>query len=65
MAGFDYDVARVALGVPTGYRVEALFAVGKPGRVQELEEKMREREMPSDRKPIAEFAFEGDFPSVD
>ena len=42
-----------------------MFAVGKSGRLQGLEEKIRERETPSDRKPIAEFAFEGDFPGVD
>ena len=62
MAGFDYAAARADLGVPAGYRVEAMIAVGKPGRVEDLEEKMREREVPSARKPINEFAFEGHFP---
>ena len=63
MAGFDYDAAREKLGVPHGYRVEAMIAVGKPGRLEDLEEKIREREVPSDRKPVAEFAFEGGFPT--
>ena len=64
MAGFDYDAARADLGVPGGYRVEAMIAVGKPGRVEDLDEKTREREVPSGRKPVQEFAFEGCFPEA-
>ena len=65
MAGFDYDAASITLDVPSGFRVEAMIAVGRPGRVEDLEEKIREREVPSPRKPVAEFAFEGDFPRPD
>ena len=50
MAGFDYDAARVVLGAPTIYREEVKFAIGKPARVQDLEEKRRERESPTDTK---------------
>ena len=65
MAGFDYDAARVSSKVPPGFQVEAMIAVGRPGRLEDLEEKMREREVPSERKPVAAFAFEGSFPNPD
>ena len=59
MAGFDYEGARINLEVPDSYRVEAMIAVGRPGRLQDLDESLRERERPSDRKPANELAFEG------
>ena len=30
MQGFDYERAKAVLGVPDGYRVEAMAAIGKP-----------------------------------
>lgn len=59
MAGFDYEGARINLEVPDSYRVEAMIAVGRPGRIEDLDESLRERERPSDRKPAKELAFEG------
>lgn len=63
MEGFDYDAARAQLGVPNDHAVEAMVALGKPGRVEDLPEPYRPREVPSDRRPIESFAFEGAFPS--
>lgn len=62
MEGFDYERARCELKVPDVYAVEAMFAVGKMGNKDELPESLREREKPSDRKPIKDFVFEGMFP---
>jgi nitroreductase len=62
MAGFDRDAARAVIELPVGYRVEAMIAVGKPGRAEELDERLREREVPSSRLAIEELAFEGRFP---
>ena len=59
MAGFDYEAARKVLDVPDHYEVEAMVALGRPGRVEELDERLREREHPSDRRPASEFALEG------
>ena len=59
MAGFDYEGARIELEVPDSYRVEAMIAVGRPGRLEDLDASLRERERPSDRKPANELAFEG------
>ena len=59
MAGFDYDKAKSELHVPDDFQVEAMFAAGKPGKKQDLPESLQAREIPSDRKKIKEFIFEG------
>ncbi len=61
MAGFDYGRAKDVLTVPDDFRVEAMAAVGKPGRVEELPDTLRQRESPSQRRPVAESVFEGRF----
>ncbi|MCH9673384.1 MAG: nitroreductase family protein [Gammaproteobacteria bacterium] len=61
MQGFDYDAAAKVMGVPDGYEPEAMIAVGHPGEIDALGEKMAGREKPSERKPISEFVSEGTF----
>jgi nitroreductase len=61
MQGFDFEKARTALNVPDDYAVAAMFAAGRPGSLDELSEQLREREKPSDRKPINEIICEGKF----
>jgi len=61
MAGFDYDKARTALGVPDDFAVAAMIAVGRPGDPSELPEDLREAEVPTSRKPVGEIACEGAF----
>lgn len=61
MEGFDYDRARSALGIPDDYDVEAMAAVGRPGRKEDLPDRARAMEKPSGRKKLAEIAFEGRF----
>ena len=61
MAGFDYDKAREVLGVPEEFAVEAMIAIGRPAPIEVLPESLREREVPSGRKPVSEFAFPGVF----
>jgi nitroreductase len=63
MQGFDYAAAQVTLGLPDGYAVEAMCAVGRPAPAESLPENLREREKPSQRKPMAEIVFEGRFPA--
>jgi nitroreductase len=63
MQGFDYEKAKTELGVPDGYKVEAMAVIGKPGKIEDLPAEAQKREAPSDRKPITEFAFEGRFKS--
>jgi nitroreductase len=63
MAGFDYDRARAEIGVPEEYDVEAMIAIGHPGKPEELAEKDRVREAPSGRRPVRDFVMEGKFVS--
>ncbi len=61
MAGFDYDKARIVLDVPGKYDVVAMFAVGKPGKKEDLPEDIRQKESPSTRKSVSEIVMEGKF----
>jgi nitroreductase len=61
MQGFDYDRAREVLNIPDDCEVEAMIAVGKPGKKENLAEKLQKREFPSTRKKVSEIAFEGKF----
>jgi nitroreductase len=64
MGGFDFDKAKSELVVPDDYSVEMMIAVGKPGKVEDLPESLRERETPNDRKPLEEIVFEGKLPNT-
>jgi nitroreductase len=61
MQGFDYDRARSVLNIPEGYQVEAMAAIGRPGRVEDLPEQLRARETPSERRPLEQSICEGPF----
>jgi nitroreductase len=61
LEGFDYDKAATVIKLPKDYAVEAMFAIGKPGKVEDLPKELQEREVLSDRKPVAEIIFEGMF----
>jgi nitroreductase len=61
MQGFDYDKAKVILNIPDGYQVEAMIALGKKGKKEDLPDFLQEREFPSPRKTTAELAMEGSF----
>ena len=55
MGGFDEAIVRDALGIPEDVRVLALVAVGYPGRIEDLDERTRERELRDrTRLPLAE-----------
>ena len=63
MGGFDREKAIAALGVPADrYEIIAAFVVGRRGNPADLPEDLRQREVPSLRKPLAEVAVEGRFP---
>jgi hypothetical protein len=61
MQGFDYDKARTALNIPDGFQVEAMAVIGRPGRAEDLPAKLREREIPNDRRKLTETVFEGPY----
>ncbi len=61
MQGFNYTAARSVLAVPDEYTVEAMIAIGKPGKKEDLPAELQERESPSDRRPLTEIVMEGMF----
>jgi nitroreductase len=61
MQGFDYERARETLQIPEEYQVEAMAAVGLPGRMAELSEALQARETPSERRPLGQTVCEGPF----
>jgi len=61
LQGFDYDGALRTLNIPDFFQVEAMIAVGKPGKKEDLPEGLQEREMPSPRKNLSEIVMEGNF----
>jgi len=63
MVGFDMNRVFAELGVPIGYRVEQMIAVGRRGDPANLPEAVRAREQPNNRRPLGESAFEGAFPA--
>jgi nitroreductase len=63
MAGFDYERARKEYNIPDDYQVEAMFVIGRPGKKEDLPLDLQDKEVPSGRKTVDEFAFEGTFKS--
>jgi len=61
MQGFDYKKAKKELKIHLGYTVEAMAAIGKPGKKEDLPKNLQEMEFPSGRKKISEIVFEGFF----
>lgn len=61
MEGFDYNKAKTELNIPDDYTIEAMCAIGHPGKKEDLPTDLQAREEPSSRKPISEFVFHGQF----
>ena len=61
MQGFDYEMAKKGLEIPEDYSVEAMVAIGKRGKKEDLPRELQEREAPSVRKPLKGIIMEGKF----
>ncbi|MDJ0651755.1 MAG: nitroreductase family protein [Simkaniaceae bacterium] len=61
MQGFDYEKAKIVCGVPDEFQVEAMIAIGKPGKKKNLPPEIQKRETPSTRKPLKELIMEGKY----
>lgn len=61
MTGIEFDRAREELGIPDDFRLEAAVAIGRQAPADRLPEELREREVPSGRKPLEEVAIAGSF----
>jgi hypothetical protein len=58
MGGFEREAARAAAALPAGVEPQVVIAVGHPGPIEALPERLRAREMPSDRLSLDEIAVE-------
>jgi nitroreductase len=61
MEGFDYERAAGELEVPPHHTVECMVAVGRPGRAEDLPERLRAVEHPNERRPVSDVVSEGRF----
>tara|TARA_Y100000034_G_scaffold131791_1_gene193326 strand:- start:1016 stop:1588 length:573 start_codon:yes stop_codon:yes gene_type:complete len=61
IGGFDLNRAKEVANVSDDYEVEIMIAIGKKGKKEDLPKEMQEREVMSDRKPLNEIVFEGNF----
>lgn len=62
IGGFDVERARQELGIPSGYAINAVIAVGRRGDKGLIPETFHAAEAPNGRRPVAELAFPGKFP---
>jgi len=62
MAGFSEKKAAKNLKIPEGYEVEAMIAIGKPGEISGIHERMQKQEKPNARKPTSQIVANGKFP---
>lgn len=61
MSGFDADKAREICNIPEDFVPLAVYALGYQGDKATLPEGLQEREVPSERRPLAESLMEGGF----
>ncbi|GGC16782.1 NAD(P)H-flavin oxidoreductase [Novosphingobium endophyticum] len=61
VVGFDEEKARACLQVPEHFKVDVAIAIGLLGEKESLPDGLKEREFPSDRKPLEAMAFLGRF----
>ena len=59
MGGFDPAKAREVLRIPEGFTPMAAFAIGEAGDPASLPPEVAAKEVPSERRPAAEFLFRG------
>lgn len=64
MAGFDAEKTRTELAIPAHIHINAAVAIGRRGAVENLPEKLQAREVPSERKPLDNIAYAGNFRAV-
>lgn len=63
MGGFDAARLAPALGLPEGYVLHAVVAVGTQGAAETLPDNLRAREAPNGRRPLADVAGHGQIPA--
>ena len=62
MWGFHHDQAPQVLDLDDKFATQAIIAFGHPAAAEDLPEPLRERELPSPRKPLEALMFKGTMP---
>jgi nitroreductase len=61
IGGYDRALARETLGIPEGFALEALIAIGRQASLDTLDEDFHAQESPNTRRPLSESVFAGAF----
>lgn len=61
MGGFNADALRTSLGVPEGFAIHCVVAVGRQGPREALPAALQEREVPNGRQALEAMVTEGRF----
>jgi len=61
MEGFSYKAVKERLQIPDEYKVEAMIAIGKRGKKEDLSESLQKMEVPSLRNPLEKTVSRGSF----
>lgn len=61
IGGFDQKQATQKLAVPDTHQVMAMIAIGKPGSLSNINERMHKQEKPNQRQPLEEIMKAGKF----
>lgn len=61
IGGFDRASAPEALGLPEGFTVHVAVAIGVPDAPSTLPDVYRDKEFPSNRRPLTDLIFDGHF----
>jgi nitroreductase len=63
MGGILPEIVKEKLKLTSEYTPHIMIAIGRPGKIEDLPEKLQAREAPSQRKPLEEIVFEEKFPN--
>jgi nitroreductase len=61
MAGFYQDQARQVLNIPDDFDIQLVVAIGYQGEKVALPAELQDREQPTNRRPLKESIFEGEY----
>ena len=59
VGGYIEELLKKELNISDEYQAELMIVIGRPGKIEDLPESLREREVPSLRKNLEEIVFEG------
>lgn len=61
IAGFNYEKAKSLLSIPDFYQIEAMCAIGKKGKIEQLPDAIQKQEHRREKKPLKDLVSEGSF----